>query len=384
MRRLISILTISSSLFASAATIPDRFETVAKQADIARTQERAPDAIRLYREGTQLRPSWSEGWWYLGNLLYDQDRFGEASVAFKHLVASTTHRGPAYAFLGLCDYETGKYDEALAEFRAWASAGWVGPPELFEVAVFRFALLLTRDGKPVESLYLLASLAPRLGDVPELSEAMGLASLRMRYLPENYPPELRERIWLAGKAAVYAAEEPKDFPRANAFAAKLEARYPAQSGVHYFRGTIYTFQGKSAEAEPEYREELKISPQHAPSLVALATIDLDKADFADADQMARRAIMADPSNAEAHHLLGRVLLANRDFQASAAELEAAKRLAPDSASVRFHLAMAYKRLGRLREAEAESAAALALKNKEDVMAPAKVKLGEMQIKEKIH
>lgn len=384
MSSFVSGFLIAVSMVASAATVPTRFETIAKQAETARAQERVPDAIRLYREGTQLRPSWSQGWWYLGSLLYDQDRFPEASAAFQHLLSDTSHRGPAYAFLGLCDYETGKYDDALAQFRTWASSGWSGPRELFEVANFHFALLLTRDSRPVESLYLLASVAPRLGDVPELAEAMGLASLRMRYLPENYPPELRERIWLAGKAALYAAQEPKDFTRANEFAARLEVLYPDQPEVHYFRGTIYTFDGKSAEAEPEYRKELKISPNHAPSLVALATIDLDKADLADANQMARRAIAADSTNAEAHHLLGRVLMTNRHFQASAGELEKAKQLAPDSASVRFHLAMAYQRLGRTHEAEAESAAALVLKNKEDVMAPAKVKLSETQAKEKAH
>jgi len=382
MRPLVFFLAIWASVAAARATVPVRLETIEKQAETARIQERIPDAIRLYREGTGLRPSWNEGWWYLGNLLYGQDRFPEAAIAFQHLLSETGHRGPAYAFLGLCDYETGKYDDALAQFRSWASSGWAGPPELFEIAVFHFALLLTRDGKPVESLYLLATLAPHMGDLPPLSEAMGLASLRMRYLPENYPPELRERIWLAGKAAEYAAQDPKDFTHAEEFAARLVARYPDQPDVHYLRGSIYTFEAKSAEAEPEYREELKISPGHAPALVALAAIDLDKADLVEADQMARRAITADPGNAEAHHLLGRVLLTNREFLASARELETAKHLAPDSAPVRFHLAMAYKRLGRTREADAESAAVLVLKNKENVMAPANAKLGETQAKEK--
>jgi len=41
-------------------------------------------------------------------------------------------------------------------------------------------------------------------------------------------------------------------------------------------------------------------------------------------------------------------------------------------------------LGRTQEAKAESAAFLALTNKEDVMAPANVKLGATQVKEKAH
>jgi len=357
-----------------------RFEEIASQADIARAQNRLPDAIRLYREGTHLRPSWTDGWWYLGSLLYDQDRFSEASIAFERLIASTVRRGPAHAFLGLCEYETGKYDDALAQFRAWAEAGWQGTTQLRDVAVFHFAALLTRAGKFVESLYLMATLAPRLGDNPELSEGMGLASLRMRNLPENYSPDRRERVWLAGKAALYAAQSPAQFDRADEFAARLESRYPAQQEVHFFRATLYGFEGKKTEAEREYREELRISPSHVPALVALAAIDLEKADVAEAGNLARQATGADPKSAEAHHLLGRVLMASGDLRASAGELEKAKQLAPDSPGVRSHLAMVYTRLGRTQEAKAESAAFLKLKNNEEVMASPREKLGQAREK----
>jgi tetratricopeptide (TPR) repeat protein len=375
MRSLFPGLLLIYSLAACAAPDPSRFEAIAGQAEAARADDRVADAIRLYREGTGLRPSWAEGWWYLGSLLYDQDRYSEAISAFQHVVASKSHRGPALGFLGLCEYETGRYGDALAQFRAWAGAGWAGTPQLRDVAVFHFALLLTRDGRFVESLYLLATLSQRLGDTPELWEAMGLASLGMRNLPEDYAPEQRERIWLAGKAALYAAQSPADFARADEFAARLESRYAGQAGVHYFRGTLYGFEGKKADAEREYREELNISPNHAPSLVALAMLDLEKGEVAEAGMFARRAVDSDASNSEAHHVLGRAYLSNGDLRSSVTELEAAKRLAPDSAGVRSHLAMVYSKLGRAQEAKAESDAFLALKNKEDVMAPPQEKLG---------
>jgi tetratricopeptide (TPR) repeat protein len=367
---------LSLSLAASAATVPDRFETISKQAEIARSQEHMPEAIRLYREGTKLRPSWYEGWWSLGTLLYDQDRFPEASAAFEHLLASTRHRGPALAFLGLCEYETGNYDSALARFRSWASAGWGGTPEFRDVAIYHFALLLTRDGRFIESLYLLDPLAKRFGDTPEITEAMGLASLRMRELPENYPPEDRERIWLAGKAALYAAQMPQDFDRADEYAARLERGYGAQPEVHFFRGTLYGWELRKKEAEGEYLDELKLSPNHAPALVALAAIDLEKGDLAESGNMARRALETDSKDAEAHHLLGRVLLANGNLAGSLSELEIAKQLAPESPGVRAHLAMVLSKLGRTQEAKAESAAFLTLKNKEDILEPVKEKLGE--------
>jgi len=364
---------LALSLAAHAAPASARFEIIAGLADAARSQDQVADAIRLYREGTQVRPSWSDGWWYLGTLLYDQDRFSEAAVAFRHVLSTTSHNGPVHAFLGLCDYETNQYDEALEQFRAWAGAGWPATAELRDVAVYHFALLLTRDGKFVESLYLLATLAERLGNTPELSEAMGLASLRMRSLPETYPPEARERIWLTGEAALYAALSPPDFERADEFASRLEARYPMQPEVHSFRATLYSFEGKKTEAEREYRSELTISPNHVPSLVALASIELDKGNLAEAGTFAQHAANADTGDAQAHHMLGRVFLDEGQLHASLRELEAARKLAPNSPGVHAHLAMVYSRLGKTQEAKAESAEFLALKNKHDIMIPPKVK-----------
>jgi len=320
-----------------------------------------------------LKPDWSDGWWYLGSLFYDQDRFAEAAAAFQHLLDNPKYRGSAHAFLGLCEYETGQYDEALAQFRAWAGAGWAGTPELRTVGYYHFSLLLTREGKFTQSLALITWLVPRLGDNAELTEAMGLASLRIQYLPENYPPELRERIWLAGKVALYAQMAPRQFESADQFAVQLVTRYAGQPEVHAVRAMLYEIEEKKPEAELEYREELKISPNHIPALVALASMDLDKGDTAEADVFAQKAIAIEPNHAEAHHLLGRVFLANRELAASVKELETARQLAPRSAAVRAHLAMVYGRLGRTGEAKVESTAYVELKNKADAAATLRMK-----------
>lgn len=368
LRYLLILLLLASG---SSLAIPhpaESFDDVAKRADAARAADRVGDAIKLYAEGVRLRPQWSEGWWALGSLLYDQDHFSEAETAFRRFAASTRKAGPAYAFLGLCEYETRDYDRALAHFRSWATAGWPGTPQLIDVAVFHFALLLTRDGLFVHALYLLAPEAAKVGENPALAEAMGIASLRMRNLPEDYPPERREMVWLAGEAAVYMAQQPHDFARAEEFGTRLESRYPGQPEVHYFRGTLFTFESKTNDAEREYREELRISPQHVPAMLALARIDLDRNNLTEATSLARRSVELDPKDPEAHHVLGSVLMANQQLEASAMELEIAKKLAPDDAPVRSNLAMVYGRMGRKEAARAEAAAFLILKNKEGILA----------------
>ncbi len=345
------------------------FAQLARQAEAARTAGRIADAINFYNQGVRLRSTWSEGWWWLGSLFYEQDRFPEAQAAFRRFVTTTPKPGPAYAFLGLCEYETRDYDAALKHFRTWASKGWTGSSDLIDVAVFHFGLILTREGRFVEALYLLATEVQRRGENPALAEAMGLASLRMKNIPEDYPPERREMVWLAGRAALYASLPPNDYDRANEYAQRLLAHYDREPNVHYFWGTLLRSQGKKVEAAAEFQRELQISPNHVPAMLELCEMSLDQSHLAEALSLAKGAVELDPKDAAARHLLGRVLLAGGQYQESARELEAAKQLAPDSATVRSHLAMAYSRLGRKKEAEAELAAFVLLKQKEGVFAP---------------
>lgn len=370
MQPVFSLLLLFLVMNPVPSAVPSKsFEQLSKEADAARQAERLNDAIALYRAGVQLRPAWGDGWWALGTLLYDQDRFAEAESSFRRFVAITPAPGPAYAFLGLCEYETQEYDRALRDFRLWARKGWTGTMQLIDVSVFHFALLLSREGRFVEALYLLSTEASKVGNTPAISEALGLASLQMRNLPEDYPPERRELVWLAGQTAFYAGDPQHDFARADEYAARMESRYNETADVHYFRGTLFTFENKTSDAEREFRDELRISPTHVSAMFGLVNIDLDDNRLTEAASLAQRATEIEPTNPEAHHLRGQVLMAIGKFQDSAQELRRAKQLAPDGAMIRSHLAMVYSRLGRTQEAKAEADAFLALKAKQGVLAP---------------
>lgn len=359
---------------AAVADSPKTFDEIARQAEAARSADHIRDAIDLYTQGVHLRPQWSEGWWSLATLLYDQDRFPEAKTAFQRFAAISPKPGVAYSFLGLCEYETREYDRALSHFRAWARAGWPGTRQSIDVSVFHFALLLTRDGEFVQALYLLATEAAKIGETAALAEAMGLASLRMRNVPEDYASEARERVWLAGEAAVYAAQTNPQFDRADDFVGRLVSHYAEQPEVHCFRGTLFTMQDRASDAEHEYREALKISPEFLPAMMALAQVDLDKNELQEAEALAQRSVELASKDPEAHHVLGRVLMTKNENAASAKELEIAEKLAPDSALVHSQLAIVYSRLGRTQESKNEAATFLRLKNKEGVLAPPEERL----------
>lgn len=361
-------------LFALALAMPPAsfsqhkgFDEIVRAADAARNADQMQDAIKLYRQGVSLRPTWQDGWWWLGSLYYDQDRFTESDAALDRFVALSPKPGPAYAFLGLCEYETRQYARSLEHFRKWALDGSPGTTDLIDVASFHWALLLTREGRFVQALYLLAAKAQRRGASAALTEAMGLASLRMTSLPEGYPPQSREEVWLAGEAAYYFSMQRA--ARAEDYAGKLLLHYDQTPNVHYFRGTLFGFEKRRDLAKDEYRQELRISPHHAPAMMELARLDLDGGEVSEALALARHAADLEPKNPVAHHVLGQALFAGGQVQESATQLETARRLAPDSSSIRLHLATAYRKLGRTKDAEQELAVFTTLKQKEGVLLP---------------
>ncbi len=300
------LIFLTTTQGAPAKTASNSFESIARQAEAAKSSNRLNEAVKLYSEGVRIRPNWSEGWWSLASVYYEQDRFAESRAAFTHFIKLVPNSGPAYAFLALCEYETKDYDLALRHFEAWSKSGAPGTDALIDVAGYHWALVLTKKGQFQEALYLLAAKAKKLGVSPDLTEAMGLASLRMANLPIDYPQERRELVWLAGKAAIYAAVQ--DTERSEEYARRLAERYPQTSNVHYFLGTLLEFRRKFPEASLQYEEELKISPQSAPAMIELAMMRLRTFEPNVALPLATRAVELEPKNARARYALGKSLL----------------------------------------------------------------------------
>ncbi len=360
---------------AEAAKTPvtsNDFAALSRRADQARTEDRLPEAIRLYKEALQSRPRWIEGWWWLGSIYYEQNRFPEARDAFARFVTLAPNPVPAYAFLGLCEYETRDYDKAAQHLGMWVGKGSPGNDQLIDVASYRWALLLTRNGRFFEALYLLAKKVEKHGPDPDLAEAMGLAWMRMKNVPEDYPQAKREMVWLAGMAAAYLTAQKLD--RVHEFQDRLLAHYGDSPNVHFFRGYIFEFEKRYDEAADEYRKELKVWPENVGAMAQLCLIDAQNAQIDEALPLGLRAISLDPKNSLAHYALGRVYLADEKWADGARELETARQLAPTSARVRFHLAKAYRKLGRAADAAREDVAFETLKNKEEVFATPEEKL----------
>jgi tetratricopeptide (TPR) repeat protein len=342
------VILVSCALAAVAAEAAT-FDELAAQAAAARLDNRLPDAIELYRQAVQLNPSWAEGWWFVGALSHATRQFAGCAAGFDEFVRLDDKRPTAWSLLGLCEFETGAYDQAFDHLRR-GIAGADLPPEVEADARFHYALLLSRAGFFDRARRELQRFARAGGDQPMLLAALGLNALRQPLLPDEVPAPRMDAVLKAGTAARFWILGEAD--KADAGFRELVARYPTLPGVHYLYAT-YLSDTSREEAAAEFRRELEVNPENADAGALLALLLIAAKDPSGALPFARKAATQKPSDPLAEYAFGEALMGTGDLPQAIASLEAAARL--DPASLDYHMALAtvYSRAGRYQDARRE-------------------------------
>ena len=335
------------------AARPDAaFDEAVKLGDEAREADRLDEAIGHYARALKIRPRWVDGWWYVGAIFYEKDRYAEARDALRNVVALDPKRGPAWGLLGLCEFQTREFDRAGNSLLRGRSLGFGGNRELESVVRYHAALLYVRYEAFEIAYDILTEFVREGNESPKVIEAFGLAILRMPFLPNEIPADKREQVLVAGRAAFNMAARRMDQARA-AFD-ELLARYPAEPNVHYAFG-VYLLGQDADAAMKEFRRELEISPNHFPSMVQMAFEHLKRDEYDEALPLAEKAVQLSPKMFPARNVLGRVLLELGQVDRAIKELEEGARLAPNSPEMHYALGRAYRRAGREADAKREVA-----------------------------
>jgi tetratricopeptide (TPR) repeat protein len=328
----------------------ENFEQLVTRGDEARMAERLDDAVTLYGQALKLRPTWADGWWYTGAILYEKDHYPQARDAFQNLVSLEPARGQGWAMLGLCQFQTGEYERSVVSLLRGRKLGINDNSELASVVRYHTAVLYIRFGEFEIAFDILREFMRVGNNSPKVIEAFGLTMLRMPFLPKEAPPDKRELILIAGQAGFNMAARQLDQARA-AFDLLL-ARYPNEPNVHYGFGVFLLSQDADA-ALKEFRRELEISPNHFPSMVQMAFEYLKRDQYNDALPFAEKAVQIAPKMYAARNVLGRLLLELGQVARAITELEEGVRIAPSSPEMHFALARAYTRAGRKEDANRE-------------------------------
>jgi len=330
------------------------FESLTAKADAARDANQLEEAVTLYKKALALRPNWTEGWWSLGTIRYDQDNFAEAANAFRKVVALDAAHGTARVMLGLCEFELGLDDSALKHIEEGKKIGIAKEPQLRDVVLYHEGALLQRKGKFEAAQETLGQLCLAGNQEAGVTHTLGLVVLRIggkASLAEG--SQDLDVIRQAGHAACLSAQ--KKFDEARQEYAALTKEHPQYPYLHYAYGRLLVDLNETAAAVSEFKEEIKNHPNDIVSRLQIAAATY-KTDSAAVVPYAEQAVKLDPQSPFAHYLYGLLLLDTDDYLRAIPELEIAKRAFPRDAKLYFALGSAYSRAGREQDAARARAA----------------------------
>jgi tetratricopeptide (TPR) repeat protein len=110
-----------------------------------------------------------------------------------------------------------------------------------------------------------------------------------------------------------------------------------------------------AQAKSNFEKELEIDPNNATAEYVLGELSKNDGDFGGAVRHYTRATKIDSGFAEAYLGLGTALVAQQQFTEAIPPLETYEKMAPDSPTGHYQLALAYNGVGRKDDANREAA-----------------------------
>ena len=335
----------------NSASPAESFSDLKQRAEQAHQSGQTEEQVTLYRKAVTLRPSWGEGWWYLGTGLYDLHRYAQALDAFQHLSRIDVKDGSSRALMGLCEFQLHHYPESLKQLLRAEELGMGSNTEMVMTVNYHIAILLNLSGQFEWAHDRLAPFS-WVGDVSEpIIEAVGINALRMQVLPADLPPDKKDLVMKAGRAswepslAGHPEESLKTFQ-------ELIAQYPKEPNLHYAYGVRLLVSDPEA-ALREFQKELEINPSQIVARVQIVFLKLKQGDSEGALPLAREVVKVAPDYFLAHNALGRTLLAAGQTAAAIQELQTAVRMEPQSPENHFDLAEAYRAAGRKADAAKE-------------------------------
>jgi tetratricopeptide (TPR) repeat protein len=346
-------LIATSSADGQVQKSPAPAQDLARRAAAAREKGDVPAAISLYHQALLKNPSWQEGWWYYGSLLYDNNQYPQAVIALRRLTTLSTKLGGAWALLGLSEYETHDLAQALQHLRRAKDLGIGDNESLANVADYHLAVLLNAHGESDQARSLFSTLLLRGVNSEDVQVGLGMSLLRVPLLPSQLDPSKDALVHDAGTIAALLAN--RQYEKADAGFQDLLAKYPGTPFAHYAYGAMLASRGHEDLAKAQFREETTVTPDSALPYMEWAFLESRAGKYREALPLAQKSVELSPRSFLAHYLLGNALLATGSIPTSITQLETARRLAPDSPEIRYSLARAYAKAGKSVLARREQA-----------------------------
>ncbi len=294
------------------------FADLAAQAAAARQANDIPKAIDLYRQALALDPKWAEGWWSIGTIASESNRFADCRDAMSQFVRIETKVAPAWALLGLCEFQTSDSADSLQHIRQALALKAGLDKDTTQILLFHEALLLTETSQFTEAMRVYAQVAAGGGGDDTVVAGVGLAALREPLLPDQIPAADMDLYITAGTASLQAmtgndAAAQKTFD-------DLLRRYPSTPNVHFCYAT-WLLRTRIDDGLAQLKRELAIDDSRNDVRAMIAVILVQQGDIDSALPLARDAAERAPTLALAQYIYGRILTETGSLDAGITRLE---------------------------------------------------------------
>ena len=193
--------------------------------------------------------------------------------------------------------------------------------------------------------------------LPDMSRANPAAQVQLRRGydalqarladPETSDSSLAEAFGEMGKlftVAEYLDNAETSFANARTLAPR-DIRWP------YYLAHVSRLRNDPATASVLFQETLALEPDYVPALEWLGAMYLETGGADDAQAQFTKALSVDPDSVQALYGLGRISLERREYAEAVERFERALELAPEASSLEYPLALAYRGLGNVEQAE---------------------------------
>lgn len=323
------------------------FKTLTAKAAAARDAERLDDAAVLYRKALHLNPRWAEGWWTLGAIDYQQERYAGAALEFQKVVALDPGHGTARAMLGLSQFRLGQDGEALRNIEAAKAIGIAEDEQLRRVLVYDEGVLLRRASHFEAARGALASLCQSGAADQDAVMALGMVALWMTAPEPPIDRDAAEVTMHVGRGACLGAR--KDYEAGRREFELVAAHAPHFPKFHLAYGRFLEDASDSAGAIRQYKLAIEEEPNSVLARFCIGAAEY-KVDSAAGVPYVEEAVRLAPELPYAHYLLGLLLLDIGEFGRAVPELETARKAFPSEARVELALGSAYAHVGRPEDA----------------------------------
>jgi tetratricopeptide (TPR) repeat protein len=390
---LVCFVLLLGGLLSAAQNVQERLGPLVEAAQAAEQQNRLDEAVSLYQEILRIRPGWASAELNLGLVYHSRAEFSKAIQSLTSALEHNPSLHSALLFRGASRYQTGMYDDAVRDLKAYLRHA---PDDKEALSYLASASLAKND--PAEAALAYAALARITGDPAvyfQLSECYvqlarqtmnllsgeGAASYRLRIAEADKSTQLepckvtgdveltrarcaadRSQFESASRTLIRVARRPNMSQQkiywlvggyrrlAQAAVAKVIALAPESAWAGLLRAQAAETAGQVDAAAKEYERAIASPDANFESYVRFGQFEAKHGGFDRALKLYEQALALEPENPRVMGLIGELHTLQDHPEKAVPFLETALRANPRETQTRLYLAQSLVRLSRTPEA----------------------------------